>query len=143
MKVIVLLLPLVALLVIGGGVVFLLRILFAGSVTYIKTPTQKNVDATVISKRKQDMMRSSGVYTNYFILFKIGENDSLEFPVSKHLYKKCNSGDKGKLSYKGSIFMSPFTAVFFCYFTIKNLLSSILSLKSNQQMVTLLLFVFI
>lgn len=106
MKVIVLLLPLMALLVIGGGVVFLLRILFAGSVTYIKTPTQKNVDATVISKRKQDMMRSTGAYTNYFILFKLGENDSLEFPVGKHLYKKCNSGDKGKLSYKGSIFMS-------------------------------------
>ncbi len=106
MKFFVLLLPLVAILIILGAVVFLFRMMFSGASTYIKTPTQKNVSATVINKRKQDMMRSSGVYTNYFVLFDLGQNDRLEFPVSKHLYKKCNSGDTGKLSYKGSIFVS-------------------------------------
>ncbi|MBQ8145776.1 MAG: DUF2500 domain-containing protein [Clostridia bacterium] len=106
MKFFVFLFPIMVILIILGAVVLLFRMMLAGASTYIKTPTQKNVNATVIGKRKQDMMRSSGAYTNYFVLFDLGQNDRLEFPVSKHLYKKCNPGDTGKLSYKGSIFLS-------------------------------------
>ena len=106
MKFLVYLILLMSVVIIGGAVLLLLRVVFAGASTYIKTPVQKNVKARVISKRKQDMLRASGPYTNYYILFDLGNNDKLEFSVGKHLYKKCNSEDKGSLSFKGGIFIS-------------------------------------
>ena len=106
MKVFIFFILIMGMRIMGGAVVLLLRVIFAGASTYIKTPVQKNVKARVISKRKQDMLRASGPYTNYYILFDLGNNDKLEFSVGKHLYKKCNSEDKGSLSFKGGIFIS-------------------------------------
>lgn len=81
------------------------RIIFAGSVTFLKNKA-KSVPATVLNKRKQDMFRTSGLYTNYFILFDLGNNDRMELPVNKRLYRQSAIGQKGILTYKGGLFIS-------------------------------------
>lgn len=83
----------------------LARVFFAGSVTFIKNKA-KTVSATVLGKRKKDMFRSSGIYTNYFITFDLGGSDRLELPVNKKLFKADNIGKSGKLTYKGGFFVS-------------------------------------
>ena len=88
-----------------GFFVLTSRIVFAGSISFLKNKA-KSVPATVLNKRKQDMLRSSGVYTNYFILFDLGNGDRLEMPVGKWLYKKSPIGKKGILTYKGGLFIS-------------------------------------
>ena len=89
----------------AGFLVLSSRIIFAGSISFLKTKA-KVVPATVLNRRKQDMLRSSGIYTNYFILFDLGKGDRLELPVGKQLYKKCHIGKEGILTYKGELFIS-------------------------------------
>ena len=60
------------------AVAFLLRTLLFGSVTRIKTKA-KAKEATIVGKRKKDMMRSSGVYTNYFVTFDLALRESNPF----------------------------------------------------------------
>ena len=85
------------------GVVALLRAVFFGSMTYIKT-TPKTVHATVLDKRKQDMLRQTGVYTNYFVYFQLSETDKIELSVGKRIYSKASPGKTGLLTYKGNVF---------------------------------------
>lgn len=87
------------------GVFLLLRMGFSGAHSFIKSKS-KTVQAKILSKRKQDMLRSSGPYTNYFIWFSIGESDKIELPVNKRLYKKAHAGKTGILTYKGGLFIS-------------------------------------
>ena len=94
------------LILLGSGFIAMIsRILFAGSLTFIKTKT-KQAEAVIINKRKREMYRSSGIYTNYFVLFRLGENDTMELPVNKKLFKADNLGKSGILTYKGEIFIS-------------------------------------
>lgn len=81
------------------------RVLFSGSHTFVKSE-KKQVRAKILGKRFQDRMRASGVYTNYFITFELGESDRLELPVNKKLFKKENIGKCGILTYKGGVFIS-------------------------------------
>lgn len=89
------------------GVAFTLlsRVFFAGSATFVKTKTRRT-DATVLGKRKKDMYRSSGIYTNYFITFDLGHGDKLELPVTKKVWRQDNIGKSGVLTYKGEIFIN-------------------------------------
>ena len=87
------------------AVVLLFRLLFSGTHTFVKTP-KKQVRAKILGKRSQDRLRSSGVYTNYFITFELGENDRFELPVDKKLFKEENIGKCGILIYKGELFIS-------------------------------------
>ena len=81
------------------------KVLFSGATSFIKSPPKK-AHVTILDKRKQDMLRSSGVYTNYFVCFKLSHDDKLELPVNKRLYKKATVGDTGTLTYKGNYFVS-------------------------------------
>ena len=87
------------------SVILLSRITFYGAVSSIRSKP-KEASATILNKRKQDMMRSSGVYTNYFMLFDLGGGDKLELPINKKLFKADNIGKSGTLIYKGGIFIS-------------------------------------
>ena len=87
------------------AIVTLLRTLFSGSVAHIRTKA-RSVNATIVGKREHDVMRKSGVYTNYFITFELSKGDCLEFSVSKSLYKKDNIGAVGVLCYKGERFVN-------------------------------------
>ena len=87
-----------------GAITVIGKVLFSGSLSFIKSETKKT-RATVLNKRKQDMLRSSGPYTNYYIYFQLSENDKMEFPVNKRLYKRANVGDTGTLTYKGMYFV--------------------------------------
>ncbi|MBO5312802.1 MAG: DUF2500 family protein [Clostridia bacterium] len=98
----------VAMLILGG--VGFGRVLFHGSVTHIKAKRHSDVPATVKGKYKVDKMRSSGIYTIYFVNFQLDKDDFLEFPVSKKIYKKYDVGTEGYLSYKGSYFIDFTTA---------------------------------
>ena len=80
------------------------RAVFSGSLGFIKTKT-KEAKATVRGKYKVDKLRSSGVYTVYFMRFQLSENDSMEVPVSKKIFKKAMPNDTGTLFYKGSYFV--------------------------------------
>ena len=86
------------------AVVMLFRVLFAGSLTSLRTKA-RSLNATIVGKREKDVMRKSGVYTNYFITFKLSQGDCLEFSVSKSLYAKDNLGVGGVLYYKGERFV--------------------------------------
>lgn len=86
------------------AVSLLFRSGFSGSVSFFKSKAKKS-HAEILNKRKQDMFRPSGPYTNYFILFGMDGNDRLELPVNKRLYKKAVIGKKGILTYKGSYFI--------------------------------------
>lgn len=95
----------IVIVVIAIAIVLISRVFFAGSITFVKTKS-KTVSAVVLNKRKKDMLRSSGVYTNYFMLFDLGNNDKLELPINKKLYKRTELGQKGTLTYKGGYFIS-------------------------------------
>ena len=86
------------------AVVMLFRVLFAGSLTSLRTKA-RSLNATVVGKREKDVMRKSGVYTNYFVTFELNKGDCLEFSVSKSFYKMDNLGATGVLSYKGESFV--------------------------------------
>ena len=87
------------------AIVLLFRVIFAGSHTFVKTP-KKQLRATIFGKRSRDVFRASGVYTNYFITFELGEGDYIELSVDKKLFKEENIGVRGILTYKGNIFLS-------------------------------------
>lgn len=91
--------------VVAVGITLLSRVFFAGSVSFVKTKS-KTVPAKILNKRKKDMLRASGVYTNFFMLFDLGNGDKLELPINKKLYKKDNLGKTGMLTYKGGIFVN-------------------------------------
>ncbi|MBP3495913.1 MAG: DUF2500 family protein [Clostridia bacterium] len=96
-------------LVLGVFAVILLFKLFGGA-AYSSTKNllskKKIVQAEFITKREQLMLRASGPYTNYFATFRLSENDSIEFPIPKRLYKKLKSGHTGTLTYLGNTFYS-------------------------------------
>lgn len=87
------------------AVVLLFRVIFSGSRTFVKAP-KKQVRATILGKRSRDVLRASGVYTNYFITFELRSDDRIEFPVDKALFKEENIGKSGILTYKGGLFIS-------------------------------------
>lgn len=90
---------------VGVGVVLLSRVFFAGTLSFVKTKS-KSVNAVILGKRKKDMYRASGIYTNHFILFDLGNGDKMELPVNKRLFREDNIGKSGILTYKGEIFVS-------------------------------------
>jgi len=90
---------------VGVGGVLLSRVFFAGTLSFVKTKS-KSVKAVVLGKRKKDMYRASGIYTNHFILFDLGNGDKMELPVNKRLFYEDNIGKSGILTYKGEIFVS-------------------------------------
>lgn len=83
--------------------------IFGGSlfseIKYVKNRKIKP-NVTVLGKRDKLMLRQSGPYTNYFVTFKLAEDDILELPVSKKLYKTVQYGDVGELEYYGDRFYS-------------------------------------
>ncbi len=89
----------------GVAVALLSRVFFAGTLTFVKSKS-KSVPAVVLGKRKKDMYRASGIYTNHFILFDLGNGDKMELPVNKKLFRADNIGKSGILTYKGEIFIS-------------------------------------
>ena len=95
---------LVFLLVAMCALTLLFRAGFSGTVSFIKAKSRES-KAKILNRRKQDMLRASGPYTNYFILFGLEGNDRIELPVSKRLYKKAQIGKTGILTYKGSYFI--------------------------------------
>lgn len=96
--------PFIAFGVLLIAIVLLLRVLFAGSLGMVKTKT-KCATATVRGKYKVDKMRSSGVYTIYFMRFELSKDDTIELPVPKKIFKKAPPGTEGTLYYKGSYFV--------------------------------------
>ena len=89
----------------GVAVALLSRVFFAGTLSFVKIKT-KSVSALVLGKRKKDMYRHSGIYTNYFMCFDLGNGDRIELPVNKKQFKADNIGKRGVLTYKGEIFVS-------------------------------------
>ncbi len=97
-------------LILAGAFAVILLFKMFGGAAYSRTKNllskKKQAQAEFITKREQLMLRASGPYTNYFATFRLSENDSIEFPIPKRLFKKLKSGHTGTLTYLGDTFYS-------------------------------------
>lgn len=91
----------IPLIIIGIGVIFLLKIFvfpafFSGRKKQVLT-----VIANVLGKREEMLMNPSGIYYLYYVMFTFGENEKIELKVTKGEYKSLNYMDKVELTHKG------------------------------------------
>lgn len=67
------------------------------------------VEATIVAKR-QDFRKHSGDsmlhYTDYYVTFQVESGDRMELEVEGRDYGMLVEGDKGKLTFQGSRFLS-------------------------------------
>ena len=85
------------------GIIFLIKIFFAPAFSSGRVRKKQTAVVTVLGKREEVLMNSSGIVTLYFVTFDLG-NDILELMVPKSYYKDLSYGDKGNLSHTGDRF---------------------------------------
>ena len=84
-------------------------------VTFIRMFSQWNknnhsprltVEATVVSRRARTSRTSDHHSTSYYVTFQMESGDRMELYVAGHEYGLVIEGDKGKLTFQGTRFLS-------------------------------------
>lgn len=91
----------IPLIIIGIGVIFLLKIFVFPAFFSGRKKQTLTVIANVLDKREEMLMNPSGIYYLYYVMFTFGENEKIELKVTKGEYKSLNCMDKVELTHKG------------------------------------------
>lgn len=86
----------------GVGIFFLVKIFFVPAFKSGREKQTQTITARVVSKREEIVScYSTGRAYLYYVLFKFGENEQIEFCVDKNKYKKLNYNDKVEILHTG------------------------------------------
>ena len=91
----------IPLIIIGIGVVFLLKIFFFPAFFSGRKKVTQTVTARVLGKREEVMHNPTGMYYLYYVTFTFGENEKIELKMTKSEYKQLDYMDKIELTHKG------------------------------------------